>query len=113
MILYCPPPSVTTERVFSIKAGLEASTVTPGSSAPEESLTTPAIDPCACASVERRRTTATTSDPSQSGFMLPPAEVARGSRINTDVTSLCAGRYHGMQGPARGKYSSAKRQRWV
>src|SRR6476660_635495 len=44
---YWPEPSVTTERVFSISAGLAASTVTPGRTPPEESLTTPAI--CACA----------------------------------------------------------------
>src|SRR3954452_5247018 len=45
----CPLPSVTTERVFSISAGLEASTVTPGSTASEASLTTPAMVPSACA----------------------------------------------------------------
>src|SRR3954453_12792501 len=46
---YCPCPSVTTERTFSISAGLDASTVTPGSTAPEESLTRPAMAPVACA----------------------------------------------------------------
>ena len=30
MIWYGPDPSVTVDRVFSISAGLEASTVTPG-----------------------------------------------------------------------------------
>src|SRR5262245_41490813 len=98
-MLYCPVPSATTERVFSINAGLEASTVTPGSSAPEASLTTPAMDPCACASVEKRRRTATTNDPSQSGFMLPPAEVAKGPRdqcgkrrlVSADATTACRG----------------------
>src|SRR5215510_9173236 len=44
---YWPFPSVTTERTFSISAGLAASTVTPGSTAPDVSLTTPAI-PLAC-----------------------------------------------------------------
>src|SRR6266511_3019218 len=44
-ILYWPWPSATTERTFSIRAGLAASTVTPGSTAPEASLTTPAIPP--------------------------------------------------------------------
>ncbi len=50
-ILYWPAPSVTAERTFSISAGLEASTVTPGRTAPEASRTTPAIDaePCAAA----------------------------------------------------------------
>ena len=37
---YCPEPSVTTVRTFSISAGLDASTVTPGSTAPEASVTT-------------------------------------------------------------------------
>jgi hypothetical protein len=43
MILYCPWPSVVAERVFSINASLATSTVTPGRTAPEVSLTTPAI----------------------------------------------------------------------
>src|ERR1700719_1367288 len=49
MILYCPSASVTTDRTFSISAALEASTVTPGMTAPDVSLTTPAIPPAACA----------------------------------------------------------------
>src|SRR5688572_1758670 len=43
MIRYCPDPSVTTDRTFSINAGLLASTVTPGSTAPDASRTTPAM----------------------------------------------------------------------
>ena len=39
-----PLSSVTVERTFSISAGLAASTVTPGSTAPEESVTTPVTD---------------------------------------------------------------------
>ena len=39
-----PLESVVTERVFSVSAGLEASTVTPGSTAPEASFTVPAMD---------------------------------------------------------------------
>src|SRR4051812_45380006 len=38
-----PSPSVMTERVFSIRTSLDASTVTPGSTAPDVSFTTPAI----------------------------------------------------------------------
>src|SRR6476469_4949809 len=41
---YCPVPSVITVRVFSMSAGLVASTVTPGRTAADASLTTPAID---------------------------------------------------------------------
>src|SRR3954469_8844618 len=45
MILYSPLASVTVVRLFSIRAGLDASTVTPGSTAPEESLAVPAMAP--------------------------------------------------------------------
>src|SRR6266852_6776108 len=50
-ILYRPSPSVTTVRAFSIRAGLAASTVTPGSTPPDVSLTTPAIPLACCAHV--------------------------------------------------------------
>src|SRR3954453_9345863 len=49
MIWYWPLPSVATERAFSISAALAASTVTPGSTAPDVSLTVPAIVACAYA----------------------------------------------------------------
>src|SRR5262249_52937393 len=45
MILYWPRSSVVTVRTFSISAGLDASTVTPGSTAPVASWTSPAIEP--------------------------------------------------------------------
>jgi hypothetical protein len=41
---YWPVPPLTTDRTFSMSAGLEASTVTPGSTAPDPSFTCPAID---------------------------------------------------------------------
>src|SRR5437016_4779546 len=41
---YWPDPLVTTERVFSMSAGLDAATVTLGMTAPEESLTVPTIE---------------------------------------------------------------------
>src|SRR5437867_7695003 len=44
---YWPVASVTTDRVFSISTGLVASTVTPGNTAPDASLTTPVIAACA------------------------------------------------------------------
>src|SRR3954453_16305842 len=44
---YRPFASVVTERTFSISAGLLASTVTPGSTAPVVSFTTPANELCA------------------------------------------------------------------
>ena len=47
MMRYWPEPSVTTVRTFSMSAGLEASTVTPGSTPPEASRTVPVRVPCA------------------------------------------------------------------
>ena len=54
-MLYWPEPSVTTVRTFSMSTGLDASTVTPGSTAPDGSLTTPAIVP-SCASAAQAPT---------------------------------------------------------
>jgi hypothetical protein len=42
-IRYSPRSSVTALRTFSISTGLAASTVTPGSTAPEVSVTTPTM----------------------------------------------------------------------
>src|SRR6185503_20673093 len=44
MMRKLPLPSVTVVRTFSISAGLVTSTVTPGSTAPDVSVTTPATD---------------------------------------------------------------------
>src|SRR5262245_61313691 len=43
---YWPVASVATDRTLSIKAGLAASTRTPGRTPPELSLTTPVIAAC-------------------------------------------------------------------
>src|ERR1700704_5954136 len=51
---YCPEPSVTAERTFSISTGLDASTVTPGSTAPDVSLTTPVMDAWAYTAAGRK-----------------------------------------------------------
>jgi hypothetical protein len=40
-ILYCPAPSVVTLRLFSMSTSLDASTLTPGSTAPDRSFTIP------------------------------------------------------------------------
>src|SRR6266853_3331101 len=55
---YWPVPSVTAVRIFSISAGLAASTLTPGSTPPDTSFTTPAMTACANAAVGRSTTTA-------------------------------------------------------
>ena len=49
-----PDRRSSTERVFSISAWLAASTVTPGSTAPDVSLTMPAMALCACAAAGHR-----------------------------------------------------------
>jgi hypothetical protein len=46
---------VTTDRLCSISAGLDASTVTPGRTAPEESRTTPVIDACCARAAAGRK----------------------------------------------------------
>src|ERR1044071_9865967 len=53
---YWPVPSDTALRTFSINAGLDTSTVTPGSTAPDPSVTTPAIVAC-CADAAVGRAT--------------------------------------------------------
>jgi hypothetical protein len=51
---YWPLPSVVVVRVFSMRAGLDASIVTPGSTPPDASRTVPASVACACASAGKR-----------------------------------------------------------
>src|SRR5687767_11858199 len=53
---YWPLPSDTALRTFSISAGLDTSTVTPGSTAPDPSVTMPAIVAC-CADANVGRAT--------------------------------------------------------
>src|SRR5437867_3075449 len=55
MILNWPCSSVDTVRTFSMRAGLAASTVTPGRTAPDVSRTTPAMPlaPVTCADAKR------------------------------------------------------------
>src|SRR6476660_1640967 len=55
-IRYWPVASLTTDRTFSIRAGLAASTVTPGNTPPDASLTTPVIAACAYAADGRSST---------------------------------------------------------
>ena len=85
------------------RAALDASTVTPGSTAPEPSLTTPAIDACACAragtsnpatiSSTRKQETMKHREPPTWGevivmesIVMESKEIARHPRV---VTSVC------------------------
>src|SRR5262249_5310957 len=54
---YWPVVSVTTERIFSIRTALATSTVTPGSTAPDASLTRPVIAACARAAAGKSNNT--------------------------------------------------------
>src|SRR5262245_8392413 len=62
-IRYWPVPSVTTVRDFSMSTGLDASTVTPGMTAPEASLTMPAIAGWENAGADKKRRKRMTADP--------------------------------------------------
>src|SRR5688500_2341253 len=84
MILYWPAPSVTTDRTFSIKAELAASTVTPGRTAPDVSRATPAMDACADAAAgTRTRHTIASRIPftARTGFLLRRENGARPDRL--------------------------------
>ena len=60
---YWPVSSLTTVRTFSIRTGLAASTVMPGNTAPDVSLTTPVMAPCAEAEEGRTNRTIKTAEP--------------------------------------------------
>src|SRR6266540_6773912 len=85
-----PSPSDTTVRTFSISAGLAASTVTPGSTAPEVSLTRPAIAlcDCACAGLVRRREQRTATTVAPSGPTRTIVASLRSSRNDTPTGYL-------------------------
>src|SRR5262245_14702116 len=83
---YRPDSSVTALRTFSMSAGLDASTVTPGSTAPDESLTTPVIDAWACAadgSSANRATTmhATLTRMNRTPFVSPLVDGSKAGRL--------------------------------
>src|SRR6516164_5052909 len=69
---YAPTPSVVVARTFSISAGLLVSTVTPGSTAPLESFTTPAIAPVCCADIATCHSTAATAAAIHARLINPP-----------------------------------------
>src|SRR5689334_8088511 len=67
-----PLPSVTTDRTFSMRAGLDASTVTPGRTAPEVSRTTPEIEACANATAGARQSAKNRHPRRSTRFMVAP-----------------------------------------
>src|SRR5689334_160288 len=60
---YVPVPSETAFLVFSMSAGLDASTVTPGSTAPDASFTTPAMEAWAYATAGTNTSSAIAANP--------------------------------------------------
>ena len=78
-IRYWPPLSVVAARVFSISAGLDASTVTPGSTAPDESRTVPVMDACASRleGAPRTKNATTTYAAPDVRMTLPPKQLTR------------------------------------
>jgi hypothetical protein len=76
-ILYAPFASDVTERTCSMSAGLAASTVTPGSTAPVASFTTPANALCARAALGNKSTAAITSAARTIRLFLMPSLLER------------------------------------
>src|SRR5436190_18689512 len=85
-IRYWPVPSETAERVFSMRAGLATSTVTPGRTAPDVSFTTPVIDACANARVGNRTRHAKMPNVLTALITLPPD--IRGVNANRLLTGV-------------------------
>src|SRR5262249_40826211 len=81
IILYCPSASVTTLRTFSMSAGLLASTVTPGSTAPHVSRTTPAMALCAWAMLGTAAHTTVTKNGIRSTFHIRKPPCAKDGSI--------------------------------
>src|SRR5262245_4751471 len=75
---YWPLPSVVADLPFSISAGLAASTVTPGSTAPDESRTVPVIDAWANAWGAAARNMATTRHAAPDVRMTLPPDLVTG-----------------------------------
>src|SRR5687767_14027571 len=90
MIWYWPEPSVTADRVFSISAGLAISTVTPGSTAPDVSLATPAIVACWARAVagSRGRHMNAPANMASARFILPPEGLIRTGSDGADATPV-------------------------
>src|SRR6187402_749173 len=90
MIWYWPEPSETADRVFSMRAGLDISMVTAGSTAPEVSLTTPAIVACwanAAAGNKARHRNAP-ANMASARFILPPEGWVRTGSDGADITPV-------------------------
>src|ERR1051325_6989107 len=82
---YWPVVSVMTERTFSMSAGLVASTVTPGRTAPDVSRTTPVMVACADAVAGKsRRRERTAAEPRASVRIVFSSSDKKGSHGDDD-----------------------------
>src|ERR1700726_3295304 len=79
---YWPVASVIAGRTFSIRTGLDASTVTPGGPGPELSFTRPVIDACAYADAGIIASQMGTNRVFNA-FMLPPYRFCRDRRVDS------------------------------
>src|SRR5882672_1627797 len=89
---YWPEPSVTAERVFSMSAGLEASTVTPGRTAPDASFTVPVMEAWANAAAGTSTSSASAAKPTcnlRMHYLL--RSLIRAIRTRNTTFTLCCG----------------------
>src|SRR5262245_53564352 len=95
MMVYRPSSFVTAVLDFSISAGLEASTVAPGSTAPVVSLTTPAM-PVVCAetSTSARKATANAAVSSAATVPLTVRVLTVTSGLLSHESAMIQGRQH-------------------
>src|SRR5688572_847258 len=83
---YWPLPSVTTARAPSMSAGLDASTVAPGNTPPEVSLTTPVMDAWAYAAAGTTASHVSTTDASRRyGLRFTLTSCASRTPLNADI----------------------------
>src|SRR5689334_22942468 len=85
---YWPVSLLTTERTFSINAGLAASTVTPGRTPPETSLTTPVMAACAKAAAGRSNRTNRTAVQRVTNFLIAFLLTSWVCRLSAELTSV-------------------------
>src|SRR5262245_12694982 len=83
---YCPVASVVTVRTFSIRTGLATSTVTPGSTAPDVSLTRPVTAPCARAAAGKHNNIDSTAAPAARLACLSAITTRDGPTIRVHLT---------------------------
>src|SRR5882672_11759938 len=80
---YWPVSSLTTDLTFSIKTGLAASTVTPGSTAPDVSRTTPVMAACAYAAAGNSKKPTTIAAAFETSLFIAPLLDRRGQLLSS------------------------------